>query len=1669
MWEIKSKLNIVKATVNSLEYNGEWMGECYVNVSIESPTPIDFEIGDYLMYRGERFEINYDPGKIKSAPPYKKGDAFKYENIKFNSLADELTRCDFLDVVLEDNQLHFTGLPKFSFYGGVQDLANRMQANLDRAYGKNTWQVIVSPEYKGTKELNVSVDNIKVQGALSILVNDFETYFTQKGRTITIGAAGIPAGHLFKYGKGNGLYEIEQNAEADQAIVTRVRAYGSTRNLPHRFYNNIGAKISLRVISKFTWIAPGTSGIQLGTLHVTLESHGKLKDRDDIKISINGKEYNATYEPLIGNNPNFFRIRQIYEVDAKAIIPGQTKVYVIEGASLADFEQQYIDYSGIILPNNYAVTNLMLPGFPEKSLRELEKDASLKPLRSNNKQDPYVDSPNIAKLGIREGTIFFDGSGDLPEIYPSIEGMTAEQLKAAGVSCNSTGELDVIVSAEQITDNGVGEIKGDNSELAEADAYFKVTLKDLTFDINDYIIEGNTETPSLSFKSGKLGGREFEIFSCKPVKNGSGAVTGYELELKRVFDDGIKLWFPYKDYNAAAGDKVVILHIALPPVYIKAASQDMLEKTKEWLSKNDYSRSIYAPKIDELFMARQHDEAMASNGTIASLHDTLRAGMVLLFEDEDFNIDAAIPIDRLTIKEGDGPIPTYEVVLKEEKTVGRLDKMQNQIDSLASGKGQGGIGGYTAAQIRQMIDAYGVTRFLSKLYPDTATGLKRLLDGIEVGDYATGIKGARVTTAGDGEVESLKVRKGASVGTDLAVGRKVTVGNYVPGVSGGVFYIDENGEAHIETGQMTVNGKLRVKEIEVQQQTWAGGAQVLSPAGMVCEKVEPRVDGQGAVNGWKCLFRTQAPDGRKVWNQFRVGDLARCETFNLVDDDGYLTNRYYWRMVTEVGYETDAEGTQWGYVLLSNVEGNYDPKSVGAGSVPLPGDSIVTMGVAGSLGDGNDDRRSLVILSSCGEGSPYIYQFKGINSFSLPASKLKTRISPGGNLFTGRFLVEAGGRDPEDITDIIDRQKPYSLRPSVRSVLVFHHEDADTGETFPSFSPAAFTCGLFKSSGTGETTKVGWGSLPPGMEVRATVRRHDAEAGASVDDPAYAYHGEVIYPEEDMRSVTFSLLIDGHTADEAAVSVQTDATGLASEYRASLEVTEKAITQQVEKTNDLESLYASLKVTADEISSKVGRTSANLIKWRSPMWDNPSQDLGVTNVQSEGGFDAEQEYELTQEWQTFRCPMDTSRFKPSTDYVLSLDIMFQDDEWEQVISGNRMAFRAGVCDAPQRTFLLPWATPLQKGVDEIYYPKVEYDPGYMESIIFRFKTPAVLPTGPMFLSLILRWDQQAQQEGPLVLSTRLMKLEEGTVPTAWVPADKDLESIMEQQADQIALSVKVDGKERAGLTLDAEGGITLAADKVRIKNGDQTAALFIGGILNAALIVVSKLMTVGKDGSTRVTIGEFDDPFIRFYHEDGVTVAMKLGLDYVSLEEKPTITPNLSPASDEADEDTGETAKAAVSGESSAIPIFKKGKECVMQVFDATGKLTWVMFTTGPQTPDTQTYSWRVLSLVPPGSVTEAQAKTTLDFKAQEYWQFKVNGDNAVAPYKNYKDKVFIKKLSDANFSSPAAYLANGRFYFPTAEMKPATVGGADPGWRRGYYDITAGTLSSIRYLDVTP
>ena len=333
------------------------------------------------------------------------------------------------------------------------------------------------------------------------------------------------------------------------------------------------------------------------------------------------------------------------------------------------------------------------------------------------------------------------------------------------------------------------------------------------------------------------------------------------------------------------------------------------------------------------------------------------------------------------------------------------------------------------------------SKFLSRLNDDVAEGNITFEQGIEVlkaavfrssltvGDYIPGADGAAVAPNGNAEVEDITVRGKVDIATSLTLGRN----GFRGGAYGGRIWEDpDTGDIRIETDFLSVRKKFEAREIEIQKETHVGGCQIISPAGMKCTRVEP-VTQNGKVTAWVCFFDTEDSDGNAVYNEFAPGDLARCQTFNLREQaNGMVGNRYWWREVTETGYTSDEKGGnriyyneqkgREGYIVVSNAEGRYDNGS----GAPEAGDSIVTMG---SRKD--PSRSNLIILASYGSGSPYIYQFKGIDTFSLNRDNLKTAISPEGNLFTGQFIIENRTGGEEDVMDYIDRGDTlYTLEPT---------------------------------------------------------------------------------------------------------------------------------------------------------------------------------------------------------------------------------------------------------------------------------------------------------------------------------------------------------------------------------------------------------------------------------------------------------------------------------------------------------------------------------------------------------------------------------------------------------------------------------------------------------------
>lgn len=190
----------------------------------------------------------------------------------------------------------------------------------------------------------------------------------------------------------------------------------------------------------------------------------------------------------------------------------------------------------------------------------------------------------------------------------------------------------------------------------------------------------------------------------------------------------------------------------------------------------------------------------------------------------------------------------------------------------------------------------------------------------------------------------------------------IVFGKSVRGESGVSIYQDEQGAWHIDAEYLHVHRKLTAEEVEIMKTSQIKGKVVNSAGGFVISKIE-RI-----VRAWRCYFRQEDADGRRIYNSMRVDDLALCETFNLIDAGGQLSNHYWHRRVIAVG--TD-------YVDIAD-NTNVDDYASGS-DVPQVGDEVVQLGNLTVK-----ERQSAIIQSAAGEGAPYFKIIKGINSFILP-------------------------------------------------------------------------------------------------------------------------------------------------------------------------------------------------------------------------------------------------------------------------------------------------------------------------------------------------------------------------------------------------------------------------------------------------------------------------------------------------------------------------------------------------------------------------------------------------------------------------------------------------------------------------------------------------------------
>lgn len=271
---------------------------------------------------------------------------------------------------------------------------------------------------------------------------------------------------------------------------------------------------------------------------------------------------------------------------------------------------------------------------------------------------------------------------------------------------------------------------------------------------------------------------------------------------------------------------------------------------------------------------------------------------------------------------------------------------------------------------------FGVRHFLSKTDDDTAHGLITFEKGIRFGaeKVAKALNEVwEITKDGIARLSQLVVKGNVQIG-EINKPVEANFGNYSAGSTGAQVAVKEDGTSLAEFDYITIRRAADFRSITIHELRYIGGELAITPAAMQASKVE-RLDKDGNVvaddvepNKFKCYFDVSDSKGeKKVYNEFMVGDQARCQQFGIsAGTHEFVKTKYYWRLVIEVGDD---------YIVLSNTD-----KDALTTSEPSVNDNIVQLGYRYT---GQDNRQAAIILSATANDAPSQKFYQGINDYSL--------------------------------------------------------------------------------------------------------------------------------------------------------------------------------------------------------------------------------------------------------------------------------------------------------------------------------------------------------------------------------------------------------------------------------------------------------------------------------------------------------------------------------------------------------------------------------------------------------------------------------------------------------------------------------------------------------------
>lgn len=290
------------------------LGDDVVNVTVESPYPQTYAIGDSISVFGRTYRLN-------QLPRVRRTGAHKYAyDLTFEGVQYDLLRA-FYDVTIETTGNTLQDVQGDALTGDLRRFATVLVSNANRVF-PGRWRLGTCPATIADKTLTFGDGD----NCLAVYQNlcktfDVEATISESAGVYTIDFAkrvGVTHPFTFEFGKGGGLYALDRQNVDSSNIVTRLKVYGSSDNITNKYR---AQRLCLPGKSK------AQSFIEQADAVARYGVHEARKVFDDIRPTFNGK-----ITAVVAGNIMQFQDASMFDLNAKEA-DGRATKYLVAGVS----------------------------------------------------------------------------------------------------------------------------------------------------------------------------------------------------------------------------------------------------------------------------------------------------------------------------------------------------------------------------------------------------------------------------------------------------------------------------------------------------------------------------------------------------------------------------------------------------------------------------------------------------------------------------------------------------------------------------------------------------------------------------------------------------------------------------------------------------------------------------------------------------------------------------------------------------------------------------------------------------------------------------------------------------------------------------------------------------------------------------------------------------------------------------------------------------------------------------------------------------------------------------------------------------------------------------------------------------------------------------------------